>query len=156
MAWVWGVGIAAATCAGIVAGTAALRWLRRVRIRQAHRLFRLQREMLEAKFLDLARQTGKPEGLYWSDIDWDDDVKFVRDRDTGEQAALVGITVYFEREGSGPGEQEFDPPPHDATAVFHFAGGRWTTLGRALLNLDPEAALARFRDKYEPISSNDR
>jgi len=156
MAWAWGVEIAVGVFAAAGVSVALRRWLRRARIRQAHRLFRLQREMLEAKFLDLARMRGVPEGLYWSEIEWDDEVKFVRDRDTGQQAALVGITIYFEREADRSTSDSFDPPPHDATAVFHYVHGRWMTQGRALLNLDPEAALARFRDKYEPISSNDR
>ncbi len=152
----WGVQLAVGLVAAIVASLALRRWLWRVRIRQAHRLFRLQREMLEAKFLDLARMQGVPEGLYWSGIDWDDGVRFVRDRDTGQQAALVGITIYFERDSNRPAAHPFDPPPHDATAVFHYVRGRWMTQGRALLNLDPDAALARFRHKYEPISSSDR
>ena len=35
------------------------------RFRHALRVFRLQREMLEAKFFDLASTQGKPRGLRW-------------------------------------------------------------------------------------------
>ncbi|MBC7817288.1 MAG: hypothetical protein IAG10_10400, partial [Planctomycetaceae bacterium] len=40
---------------------------RQAETEHALRLFRLQREQLEAKFFDLARMSGKPRGLKWLD-----------------------------------------------------------------------------------------
>ena len=44
--------------------------------------FRRQREQLEAKFIDQAAASGKPRGLRWSDVSFEDEVFYARDRRT--------------------------------------------------------------------------
>ena len=71
MSWIWGIGIGVALLL-VVAFSAiplAARWKRRD-ARLAIQLFRKQREMLEAKFFDMARSLGKPRGLKWLDCEW--------------------------------------------------------------------------------------
>src|SRR4051794_14143261 len=67
-----------------------------VAVERARELFKLQRERLEAQFLQAAAATGKPRGLRWKDCQWEDTVEFVRDRQTGQVHALVGVTIAFE------------------------------------------------------------
>ena len=126
--------------------------LREIRIERARELFHLQRERLELKFLELAGKSGKPRGLRWVDADWDDAVKYLRDRRSGDMVALVGITVRFE---AVPGEGMEDNPNvsnlRDATAVFNYQRSQWMTEGRALFNMSPETAIDRYHDQYEPV-----
>lgn len=126
--------------------------LREIRIERARELFHLQRERLELKFLELAGKSGKPRGLRWVDADWNDAVKYLRDRRTGDMVALVGITVRFE---AVPGEGMEDNPNvsnlRDATAVFNYQRSQWMTEGRALFNMSPETAIDRYHDQYEPV-----
>ena len=67
--------------------------------RRARKRFREQRERLEARFFDLAAASGKPRGLRWTDIDFEDEVCFARDRDRGHLLALVAATISFELNG---------------------------------------------------------
>lgn len=128
-----------------------------VQVEKARELFRLERERLEARFFDEAAGSGKPRGLRWKEIDWSDDVLFVRDRETGELLALVGITVYFE---PIVGEALEDNPnatmPRDATAVFQFVRRHWATSGQVLFNMDPELVIQRYRGRFEPIGTHQR
>jgi hypothetical protein len=126
--------------------------LREIRTERARELFHLQRERLEAKFMDIAGKSGKPRGLRWLDADWEDSVRFVRDRQSGDLAALVGITVSFEAiPGGGMEDNPNVSNLRDATAVFNYASGRWITEGRALFNLSPDSAIDRYHDQYEPV-----
>jgi hypothetical protein len=77
-----------------------------------------------------------------------------RDRETGAIVALAPLTVSFEAVMGG--DMEGLPAVgnlRNATAVFTFSSGRWSTDGRALFNLNPDEALARFQARYEPIAS---
>src|SRR5262245_43589199 len=68
---------------------------------RARELFKLQRERLEAQFFTAAAASGKPRGLRWKDCQWESGVEFVREKETGNLAALVGVTIAFEAiEGS--------------------------------------------------------
>jgi hypothetical protein len=130
--------------------------LREIRTERARELFRLQREMLEARFFDLAAKSGKPRGLRWLDADWQDAVSFVRDRHSGQIAALVGITVSFEAiAGGGMEDNPNVSNLRDATALFNFLHGRWITEGRALFNMSPDSAIDRYHDQYEPVPAPD-
>src|SRR5882724_7341514 len=91
--------IAAAILSLIV--VAALRkpiraWRERREAVRARRDFRRHREMLEAKFFDLAAASGKPRGLRWIDCDWLEAVTFARDRQTGLLTAFVAVNIRFE------------------------------------------------------------
>ena len=152
--WPWII-VAVALAALLVA---ALTWRRlrsfgrQVQIERARELFKLQRERLEAQFLTAAAGTGKPRGLRWVDCQWEDGVEFVRDRQTGEIDALVGVTIQFEAEPGG--DKEGVPAVGDlknASAVFFFDRGHWRTVGKAVFNMNPDEAVRHFKNQYERI-----
>jgi hypothetical protein len=126
--------------------------LQEIHMERAREMFALQREHLEAKFMDVAAATGKPRGLYWRDCDWTDGVSFARDRVSGEMNALVGVTIQFE---AIPGGVMEDEPAvanlRNATAVFYFQKGQWHTNGRAIFNMNPDEALKHFEGQYEKV-----
>ena len=125
-----------------------------VQIERARELFKLQRERLEARFLAAAAATGKPRGLRWKDCQFESDVTFVRDKKSGEIAALVGVNVSFE---ALPGSDMEDNPNVDnlrnASAVFFFHHGHWNTVGKAVFNMNPGEALEHFKNQYELAGS---
>ncbi len=117
------------------------------------RLFRLQREQLEAKFFDLARSRGRPRGLRWLECEWRDRVTFGRASDTGLLTAFVAVNVRFEAiEGGEMEDIEAVSAVRDATALFHYhRRGQWGTGGRALFNMDPDDALDRLDGQFKPV-----
>jgi hypothetical protein len=91
------VGVAA--LAG-VATSLAMRPIRLARLAEklarAQRDFHRQREQLEAKFIDRAAATGKPRGLRWSDVDFNDDIVRVvegRNAAAGDEITLTASTA---------------------------------------------------------------
>ncbi len=120
---------------------------------RAIQAFRLQREMLEAKFFDVAATLGKPRGLRWIECDWEDNVTFARDRESGLLTAFVAVNIRFEAIEGGDME---DVPAvdtiRDAAAVFHYKNSRWGTGGKALFNLNPDEALVRLENQFEPLA----
>jgi hypothetical protein len=119
---------------------------------RARRDFRRQREVLEARFFDLAAASGKPRGLRWVDCDWLEAVTFARDRKTGLLTAFVAVNISFEAiEGGDMEDVAAVGNVRDAAAVFHYQNGIWGTGGRALFNMNPEDALVRLEGQYEPI-----
>ncbi|MCS6977693.1 MAG: hypothetical protein NZM31_11900 [Gemmatales bacterium] len=129
-------------------------WFREVQAERARELFTLQRERLEAKFLEAANASGKPRGLRWADCDWASEVRYVRDRRSGEIFALVEVAVRFEAIPDGPMEDW--PAVRDirqATGVFFFHKGQWHTHGRALFNMTPDQAVNHFGGQYESLSA---
>lgn len=145
---------------GVVAGLVILacawkplqrRWLRRDGER-ARETFRFHRERLEAKFFTMAASIGKPRGLRWLDCQWQDQVRFARDRQTGLITAFVGVNIRFEAiEGGDMEDVAAVSTVRDACALFHYQLGVWGTGGRALFNLDPQSAIDRFQDQYESL-----
>lgn len=114
--------------------------------------FRLQREMLEAKFFDLAATSGKPRGLRWIDCSWESDVTFARDRETGLLTAFVAVNISFEAiQGGDMVDVSAVDTVRDAVALFHYQDRRWGTGGRALFNLNPNEALVRLENQFEPV-----
>jgi hypothetical protein len=137
---------------------AALAWrplrskLREHQLRRARRDFHRHREHLEARFLRLAAESGKPRGLEWVRCDFDDDVTYVRNRRSGEISAFVGVTIGFEAvEGGGMEDVEAVGNLRAATAVFRVERGSWATDGRALFNLNPAEAIAYYQDNLELV-----
>lgn len=129
------------------------RWLRKQEVREAVKRFRLQREQLEARFFDMARSQGKPRGLCWVDCDWQSDVTFARDRQSGLLTAFVAVNISFEAiEGGEMEDVEHVSTVRDAAALFHYQHGRWGTGGRPLFNMNPQDAVARFEGQFEPVS----
>ena len=123
---------------------------------QARREFRRQRELLEARFFDLAAASGKPRGLRWIDCDWLDAVTFARDRKTGLLTAFVAVNIRFEAIAGGDMEDVAAVGNiRDAAAVFHYERGQWGTGGRALFNMNPADALERLQEQFEPVVTID-
>jgi hypothetical protein len=132
------------------------RMFRDVTNERAHELFHLQREMLEAKFLQLARSVDHPKGLAWADCDFESGAHFARHRRTGELVAFVETTVHFDL--STPNDTNPTQPigtQRQATAIFHYQHGQWGTVGRSLFDITPQEALQQYQQDYEPISFYD-
>lgn len=152
--WLW-----AMLGAVIVAGVAAALLYRPIRtaqreaqLRRAQREFHQQRERLEARFYDLASNSGKPRGLRWTECDFENDVAYARVRNTGELSALVGVTIAFEAvEGGGMEEVEAVSNLRAATAVFRYDRQGWRTDGRVMFNLNPTEAIAYYQDQLEMV-----
>jgi hypothetical protein len=125
---------------------------RAVQIERARELFKLQRERLEAQFLKSAAASGKPRGLRWKDCQWESDVEFVRERKSGQIAALLGVTIQFEAiEGSDMEGLPAVGNLRNASAVFFFQRGQWLTVGKAVFNMNPHEAIAHFKNQYERV-----
>lgn len=140
-----------------VATALALRPLRLARaaerLARARRDFRRQREQLEAKFIDRASASGKPRGLRWSDVHFDDDVLYVRERRSGGLKALVAIEVSFEAiQGGGMEDVEAVSTIRAATAEFFYDEGRWVTDGRVYFNLLPSATVKYLGTELELVA----
>ena len=147
------VWVIAAIAAGLLAYKPVKRWLRKQEVREALGRFKIQREQLEARFFDMARAQGKPRGLRWLDCEWQPEVTFARDRNSGLLTAFVAVNIYFEAiEGGEMEDVEHVGTVRDAAALFHYQNGRWGTGGRPLFNMNPHDAVARFEGQFEPVS----
>jgi hypothetical protein len=123
-----------------------------VNLQHARKQFHLRREWLEANFLSIAAQSGKPRGLHWADCEFEDAVSFARDRHTGRLRALVGVTISFEAvEGGGMEDNPNVGNLRAATAVFYLDGEAWSTTGRAIFNLNPEQAIEHYGQELEHV-----
>jgi hypothetical protein len=133
-----------------------LRRSRQAREADAARLaFHSQRDALSRKFLEVASLTGKPRGLRWLAVDFCDQVRFARDRQTGMLAAFVGVNIRFEAIPGG--DMEGVPAVgniRDGAALFHYEQGGWGTGGKTLFNVGPDEALARFQAQFEPLAAS--
>jgi hypothetical protein len=152
--WVW-------WAAGLVLAVVVLAVLLRRRLwafgqqvqgERAQEMFKLQRERLEAEFLRAAAATGKPRGLRWRECLWDKAVEFVRDRRTGQIAALASMAIRFEAvEGGDMEDVAAVNDLKNASAVFFFHRGQWHTVGKAILNKNPDEAVEHFKGQYERL-----
>ena len=155
MEWIWFVPLV------FLAAIAIFLLLRRpmrslgkeIQVERARELFTLQRERLEAKFVEAASATGKPRGLRWKDCSFERDVELARERQTGQLVALVPVTIHFEAiEG---GDMEGLPAVgnlRNASAVFFFPRGQWLTVGKAVFNLNPVEVIQHFKNRYERVT----
>jgi hypothetical protein len=125
---------------------------RRAVIADAIADFHLQREHLEARFLELAAGRGQPAGWAWRDGEFEDDFVLACKRGSGSLRALVQATVFLEKAVHSPAEAgRGETKVQLATAVFVLNGDRWTTEGRTVLDLDPEETIERFSEELERI-----
>jgi hypothetical protein len=123
------------------------------KLARAQRDFHRQRELLEAKFIERAAASGKPRGLRWLDVEFDDDVLYARNRRTRRLKALVAVEVSFEAvEGGGMEEVEAVSRVRAATAEFIHDGDRWNTEGRVYFNLAPSAAVKYLASDLELVA----
>ncbi len=114
--------------------------------------FLQQREHLEAGFFAAAAASGKPRGLRWKNCEWEHEIAFARERQTGRLAALVAVVISFEAiEGGDMEGVAAVGNLRNASAVFFHDGGRWRTTGRAIFNLNPGEALEHFKGQYERL-----
>jgi len=150
MEWLWLV-----LPAGLLVGALLLiLWRRSLRPSAAEiqKRFLQQREHLEAAFLTAAAASGKPRGLRWKSCEWESEVAFARERETGRLAALVAVTIAFEAiEGGDMEGVEAVGNLRNASAVFFYDGGRWRTIGKAIFNLNPGEAIEHFKGQYERL-----
>ncbi len=129
-----------------------LDWMERKQIRRGIEDFKLRREVLEAKFFDIAASIGKPRGLRWKECDWQEQVFFARDMQTQLLTAFVSVEIHFEAiEGGDMEDVPAVDDVRDASAVFHYQSGTWGTGGKALFNMDPASAVTRLVGQYEPV-----
>jgi len=129
-----------------------LTYLRRREAATARRQFKLRREMLEARFFEMASRCGKPRGLIWKECDWQEPVTFARDLESGLLTAFVGVEIHFEAvEGGDMEDVEAVSTIRDAAAVFHYHAGQWGTGGKALFNMNPADAITRLEGQFEPV-----
>ena len=127
-------------------------WQRRRERRQRAEFARRQPELL-ALYLAAAGQTGKPRGLTWIDARPEGEPLFARDRRSGQLVAFLPVTLQFQAvAGSDMDGWAAADRPRDATAVFAWVGGRWTTAGVTVFNLGPAEAIERFRHQYERVA----
>ena len=149
---IW-IGLAVCCAAAIIALCLRTSTSYRMRAMQkARQQFSLRREWLEAEFLKLAGLRGVPRGLEWVDCEFDNDVQFARDRNSGQLRALVAATIRFEAiEGGGMEDVEAVGNLRAATAIFFYEGKKWTTSGRALFNLNPTEAIQHYRHELELV-----
>ena len=123
---------------------------RRHEFERACQLFFRRREWIEARFLTMASNSGKPRGLEWANCDFENAVSFARDKNTGELCALVGVTISFEATIGGDMEDvEAVSNLRDATSVFRFEDDAWVTDGRAVFNLNPIETIRHFGHELE-------
>jgi hypothetical protein len=152
----WGLWLPIAVIIVVLAATAFYRrWTRKSAVpktspfTQAKRRFHVQRERLEAKFLQLATAHSNPDAPRWADCTFADDVAYVRSRKTGELSAFVSVTLLVEEYESAP--RHAPENSQEATAVCRFDLDHWETDGRAILNLTPGEAVHYFRDDLEIV-----
>ncbi len=137
----------------LLGGRVRAAW-RRSTLAKARKEFHRQREHLEARFFQLAASSGKPRGLRWTRCDFEDDVAYARDRQTGELIAFVGVEIGFSAiEGGGMEEVEAVDDIRAATAVFQY-DRTWRTEGRAIFNLNPTEAIDRFQTNLEMVAED--
>jgi hypothetical protein len=154
MSFLWWLPIAAVTL--LVLGTAvwAIRrgaW-RTMRLGQAKQRFHVQRERLEAKFIQLASARAARDAPQWTDCIFDDDVAYVRSRTTGELSAFVAVTIASESAGGAvAGISDAVGNLQAGTAVFRFDRDHWETDGHAILNLSPSEVVRHFDNDLEFI-----
>lgn len=124
-------------------------------LNQAQADFKMNREVLEAKFFDLASRCGKPRDLRWLGCDWDSDVLYATETQSRLLTAFVGINIRFEAvEGGDMEDVEAVGLLRDATAIFHYQNGMWGSGGRALFNMNPQDAINRLQGQFEPIAES--
>jgi hypothetical protein len=152
-----GVFVTTAVVATALAWRPARSAMREAQLARARREFHLHREHLEARFVKLATNSGKPRGLDWVRCDFDDGVIYARDRHSGQLSAFVAIVVGFEAvEGGGMESVEAVSNLREATAVFRIHQGHWSTDGRAIFNLNPTEAVEYFHKNLEMVGHEPR
>lgn len=125
---------------------------RQSRWAHARRDFHWQRERLEAKFVQIAWTNAHRRYPRWSDCEFDDDVSYVRNRNTGELSAFVRVLITLDAP-----DDPFDDGSgalRSGTAIFRFDRDHWETDGRAILNLSPSEAIRFYQNDLEIVEQD--
>lgn len=147
--WMTVCGLAGTAVVVAVTAVPLARWMQRREARVAASAFRRQREMLEAKFFELASRSGKPRGLRWVRCDWQPGVTIAREAQSGLVTAFVSIELHFEAiEGGDMEDVAAVGTVRDACAMFHYQYGQWGTGGKALFNMNAEDAIAKLQGQF--------
>ena len=144
----------------MIAVLAAMSWLPvraglgLARFRDARRDFHRHRERLEAKFVQLGTAPTREDCPRWTEVDFDDDVSYARNRANGQISAFVAVTIELEDPDDEllsvlDSSELADENRRAATAVFRFDNGHWDTDGRALFNLSPAQAIRFYHHELE-------
>ncbi len=149
MEWLW------YSLAGI--GGVALFWLvfrgrkfyRMMHLSRIKESYQLQAIIIQLEFLKQVRETGKPRGLLWKEIQFADVPVFIQDDQSKQYLALLSCVVEFEAiEGDDMEDNPNANLPKEGTAVFEFSRGHWVTQGRVLFNMNPQESLSLLGKKY--------
>lgn len=124
-------------------------------VSEAIRLFRYEREYLEARFLDLASKAGKPRDVWWSECEWCPEVAFARHLEHRKLTAFLGLEVAFDPIFGHLDSGDLSAVVHQkkATAIFEYERGHWKTAGIVIFNLSPQSALEHLQEEYEPLEA---
>ena len=126
---------------------------RSVKFEVARKTFFERREWLEADFMKLGAQSGRPRGLEWSSGDFGTDVEFARDKKSKHVLAFVSVSLKFEAiEGGGMEDVAAVANEKAATAVFSHDGKEWKATGKTVFNHSPSEAIQFYRNEIEAIS----
>jgi hypothetical protein len=122
---------------------------------EAQAQFQGMREQMEAKFLQRAGLSGRPRGLRWADCEFESDVAYARDRQTGQLSAFVAVSIKFEAvPGGGMEEVEAVHQRKYGTAVFRYDPKlRWIPDPQPMFNLNPDEAVQRLHEALEPVAT---
>jgi hypothetical protein len=152
--------IAALVCvAGIFGGIVIAKrkalLFRQHQFTEAQAQFQGMREQLEAKFLQRAGLSGRPRGLRWADCEFESDVAYARDRQSGQLSAFVAVSIKFEAvPGGGMEEVEAVHQRKYGTAVFRYdPKQRWVPDPQPMFNLNPDEAVQRLHEALEPVAT---
>ena len=126
---------------------------RAVEFEAARKAFHQQREWLEARFFDIAAGSGRPRGLRWTEIDFENEVTYARELSSKCLCAFVAVTISFEAiEGGLMEGVEAVSRKRAASAMFRLKETGWGTDGRVIFNLSPTDAISHFREELEPVT----
>ena len=114
--------------------------------------FAWQRVQAQDRFCKITSDSGKPRGLVWEQIDFENDMQLARDVNDGHLLGLVAITIRFSAVPGGDMEEvEAVGNLRAATAVFLWDGDQWNTAGRVVFNLSPVETIQHFAHELESV-----
>ena len=146
-------GLAGTLAVVAVSAVPLARWMKQREAQQATMAFRRQREMLEARFFELASQSGKPRGLKWVRCDWQPGLTLGREVQSGLLTAFISIELHFEAIAGGDMEDVAAVGTvRDACAVFHYQYGQWGTGGKALFNMNADDVVSRLQGQFIAVN----
>ena len=100
----------------------------------------------------MAQATGKPRGLRWKDCQFEVTRGVCPRQADRRSRRLVAVTIAFE---ALPGSDMEDNPNvgnlRNASAVFFYHKGHWSTVGKAVFNMNPNEAIEHFKNQYERV-----